>query len=365
MRLFVNAYGAFVRVKDGMFEVSAKLEGERRTRRFAANKISGLSLSRGTAISSEAVKLAIERGIDVAFVERDGMPLGRVWYSRFGGVAKVRKRQLVASLDAEGVGYVKDWISGKLAKRASFLRSLKKRRESKAEFIDAKIADIERYKATVESVAAACVADVADTIRSAEGAAGRAYFDALSALVPKEWRFAGRSFRPAKDPFNAFLNYAYGVLYSRVEKALTIAGVDPYLGFLHRDDYNHPSMVFDFIEPFRVYAEETVFKLFSRKKVRQEHVDRLANGVTLNKEGKALLIQSYMAFLDEETTTYKAKKHTRGNVIHYEAHAFASRLLKKPSAKEAAKTFDLLGSLRREERPDEEQGGEELPTSRT
>jgi CRISPR-associated endonuclease Cas1 len=71
--------------------------------------------------------------------------------------------------------------------------------------------------------------------------------------------FKGRSSRPAEDPFNAFLNYAYGVLYSRVEKALIIAGVDPFVGFMHRDDYNMKSMVFDFIEPYRIYAEETVF----------------------------------------------------------------------------------------------------------
>ena len=32
---------------------------------------------------------------------------------------------------------------------------------------------------------------------------------------------------PAKDEFNTLLNYAYGILYSKVEKACIIAGLEP------------------------------------------------------------------------------------------------------------------------------------------
>jgi CRISPR-associated protein Cas1 len=47
-----------------------------------------------------------------------------------------------------------------------------------------------------------------------EGKVARAYFNAISSIMPERYRFAGRSRNPAKDEFNAMLNYGYGVLYS-------------------------------------------------------------------------------------------------------------------------------------------------------
>ena len=47
------------------------------------------------------------------------------------------------------------------------------------------------------------------------------------------------------------LNYGYGVLYGDVERALVLAGLDPYGGFLHTDRPGKLSLVLDMIEPFR------------------------------------------------------------------------------------------------------------------
>jgi len=56
------------------------------------------------------------------------------------------------------------------------------------------------------------------TLMGLEGSAGRAYFACLGQLVPEAYRFEGRSRHPARDAFNAMLNYSYGVLYSLVER---------------------------------------------------------------------------------------------------------------------------------------------------
>ncbi|MGV8134343.1 MAG: CRISPR-associated endonuclease Cas1 [Mangrovibacterium sp.] len=168
-----------------------------------------------------------------------------------------------------------------------------------------------------------------DTLRGLEGTSGRIYFQILSSLLAERYQFDGRSFRPAKDPFNAFLNYAYGVLYSRVEKVLVIAGLDPYVGFMHRDDYNMKSMVFDFKEPYRTYADEVVFKLFSAKKVNDSHTDKITNGFSLNTEGKNLLMQSLMQFLEEDKIRYNGKNQNRTNAMQMDAHQFANQLISK------------------------------------
>ena len=101
-----------------------------------------------------------------------------------------------------------------------------------------------------------------------EGVASAHYFAALSAVLPEEWKFAGRSRDPARDAFNCLLNYSYGVLYSHVEKGCIIAGLDPYVGLLHTDDYNKKSFVFDLIEVFRIFMDRTVL-LFAKRQVKE------------------------------------------------------------------------------------------------
>lgn len=170
---------------------------------------------------------------------------------------------------------------------------------------------------------------MAGTLHGLEGTAGRLYFETLSFVLPAAWQFAGRSSRPARDPFNAFLNYAYGVLYARVEKALMLAGLDPYAGFLHRDDYNHKSLVYDFIEAYRAWADKVVFTLFSGKKVNQGHTDAITGGYTLNAEGKKLLMESYNEYLENEVLRYRGRNRTRATILLLEAHRFAQEMLGK------------------------------------
>ncbi|RME95204.1 MAG: CRISPR-associated endonuclease Cas1, partial [Bacteroidetes bacterium] len=133
--------------------------------------------------------------------------------------------------------------------------------------------------------------------------------------------------RPAEDAFNAFLNYGYGVLYSRVEKALMIAGLDPYLGFMHRDDYNQRSMVYDFIEPYRVWIDKVVFGLFARKHIRESHYEALTRGVSLVKGGKEVLLAALLDYLDERKIRYRGRQLNRGHALQLDAHRFAQQLI--------------------------------------
>lgn len=146
--------------------------------------------------------------------------------------------------------------------------------------------------------------------------------------MPDSFAFKGRSFRPAEDEFNAMLNYAYGILYSRVERALMLAGLDPYVGFMHRDDYNTKSLVFDYIEPYRIYADRFVFRLFTGKKINKNFFTELENGFSLNDDGKAFFVNPYLEYLDSEKIRYKGRLQTRLNAVQLEAHNFANELIK-------------------------------------
>lgn len=328
MHLHINTYGSYVHVKDETFEIRCKNEqGEVERKQFAAHKVTGIVMTTGSALSTDAIRLAMQHNVDLLFVEHDGDPIARIWHSKLGSTTKIRKAQLEASLSAEGLRWVKSWLRAKLENQRGFVQDLKKHRPQHADFLNDKLTRLEALAASVQRQEAPTVAAVADTLRGLEGTAGRLYFETLSYVLPADYRFAGRSRRPAADAFNAFLNYAYGILYSRVEKALMVAGVDPYLGFLHRDDYNQLSMVFDFIEPYRTWVDETVFRLFSAKKVNQAHTEPLAQGVTLNAAGKALLVEAFGRYLDSDSIRHRGRNLLRGVALQADAHQFANALI--------------------------------------
>lgn len=329
MQLVINTYGTYVHVKDQLFEVTLTKNGEKQKHYFASQKITSILMSKGSALSTDAIILAIKNNIDIIVFEYDGMPVGRFWHSKPGSTSKIRKQQLEASLNDLGVYWIKKWISAKIDNQIDFLKRLKGHRPTSAEQIQEKIEMIGGIKKKVIELKGSKIDEIDKSLRGLEGTAGRIYFQELSSLLAQKYRFDGRSFRPAKDPFNAFLNYAYGVLYSRVEKVLVIAGLDPYVGFMHRDDYNMKSMVFDYIEPYRIYADEVVFKLFSAKKVNDSHTDTITNGCSLNADGKNLLMLSLLQYLEEEKIRYNGKNQTRINVMQMEAHQFANQLIKK------------------------------------
>lgn len=329
MQLIINTYGTYVHIKDEMFEVTITKEGKKEKHHFASQKVTTIMLSKGAAISTDAIILAMKNNIDIIVFEYDGVPVGRFWHSKPGSTSRIRKQQLDASLNSTGVFWIKSWLAAKLSNQTEFLKRLKNHRPDTSEKIQEKIDGISALKSKIEKQEAEKIDDIDSSLRGFEGTAGRVYFQVFSSLLNERYQFEGRSFRPAKDPFNAFLNYAYGVLYSRVEKALVIAGLDPYVGFMHRDDYNMKSMVFDFIEPYRIYADEVVFKLFSAKKVNDSHTDKITNGISLNTEGKNLLMQSLMKFLDEDKIRYNGRNQTRMNAMQMDAHQFANKLIGK------------------------------------
>jgi CRISPR-associated protein Cas1 len=329
MQLFITTFGSFLHIKDGMFVVRYKEDDEVIKKKIPPKKVSTIVLDRGTSLTYEAVKTALTHNIDIVFAEGDGAPIGRIWHSKLGSTTKIRKRQLEASLNAEAILWIKQWISDKVRAQIDLFKELKKHRKTKVQEIDATIDKLEESIAKIALLNGEHISEIAESIRGYEGTAGRRYFKLLSELLSKEYQFKGRSFRPAEDPFNACLNYGYGILYSRIEKCVMIAGLDPYVGFLHRDDYNQVSFVFDFIEPYRPMVDLTVFRLFSGKKISQEHYHSFKNGVGLTKSGKKMVVEAFVKRFDVDKIRYRGRNQTRMNAIQQDAHSFANDLIGK------------------------------------
>ena len=159
---------------------------------------------------------------------------------------------------------------------------------------------MEDYRNKILALKGEIVNDIASTLRGWEGQASKIYFETLNEFIPEEYHFATRTQKPAMDVANAFLNYGYGILYGKLEGAMIKAGIDPYVGIMHRDDYNRPVLVYDVIELYRVWVDYVVCSLLMQQVITDEYYSVKEDGsYWLEALGRRVLIQSLNDYLDE------------------------------------------------------------------
>ncbi|MDO8691572.1 MAG: CRISPR-associated endonuclease Cas1 [Dehalococcoidia bacterium] len=122
-------------------------------------------------------------------------------------------------------------------------------------------------------------------------------------LLLPDFGWEGRVTRGATDLVNSCLNYGYGILYSHVQRAVLLAGLDPYAGFVHVDRAGKPSLVLDLTEEFRqMVVDRTIFGLLNRGVKVEAEEGRLVES------SRRLLAEQVYARLDGEEP-YEGKKH--------------------------------------------------------
>jgi CRISPR-associated protein Cas1 len=322
MQLVVNTYGSYIRKNHNCFLI----KNEEKTFEVSADKVESILISTSATISTDAIEFAVANNIDIVFLDRYGNPYGRVWHAKLGSTALIRRRQLEAALSPLGLSLVKGWVAKKIQNQIEFLKDLKKNRPGIRDEMDRHIEALAELGKKLEDLEGS-VEQNRSSIMGIEGMASAHYFEALSSALPERWRFSGRSRDPATDAFNCLLNYGYGILYSQVEKGCIIAGLDPYLGFLHTDNYNKKSFVFDLIEIYRTYIDRTVMGLFAKKQVSEDLFDPVPGGLRLNQEGKVVLIAAVNEMLDRNVP-YRGRSVKIKNMIPMECHRIANSLIK-------------------------------------
>lgn len=322
MQLVINSFGSYLRKEGENFIV----KNDEKRFEVAARKVQSILITTSATISTDAIKLAMDRNIDVIFLDDFGDPYGRVWHSKLGSTVLIRRRQLEVAEKEEGLHLAKEWIIEKLSNQIDFLKRLANSRPEKEGQLTTYVQRLGEITTKLADLSGT-IDEKRGTIMGLEGSSGRTYFEALSFIMPDRYRFEGRSRQPAKDEFNCLLNYGYGVLYSMVEKACIIAGLDPYVGFIHADNYNKKSLVFDLIEMFRILADQTVVYLFSGRNIKQDFFDKVKGGFTLNKEGKAALIEALNETF-EKSVRYRGRNIKNRDIIQFECHRIANSLIK-------------------------------------
>jgi CRISPR-associated protein Cas1 len=289
--LIVDEFGTHVGKHSGRLQVMRVGEGtpsERMIQQAPLLHLESVVVSgRGISLSADAIEACTERGIPIFFLDSLGHPYAALYSAGLTGTVMTRRAQLAAlasDLDGEsygrrGVAVALAFAQGKIRNQANLLRYMGKyRKERNPELyqeIDRCAGEVLAHLPDLEKLAgAARVDDIRFELLGIEGRAAQRYWAAVKQVLPEDVGWPGRKGRGAKDPVNSALNYGYGILYSQVERALVLAGLDPYGGFIHVDRPGKPSLVLDLIEEFRqAVIDRTVFGLVN-KGVKLEQDDR-------------------------------------------------------------------------------------------
>jgi len=322
MELVINSFGVSLNRDNEAFVVTTN-EGRQR---IPAESVTSIQISRGAQVTSDAVLLAIERQIEMLFVNRSGDPVGRVWSPSYGSISTIRKGQLNFCFSHEAVAWIKKLIARKIDNQQALMLILTGNNEQLQNEVTRNRRRLDDYRDKVLALDGELVNDIAPTLRGWEGQASRIYFATINLALPEHLRFETRSQHPALDVTNAFLNYGYGVLYGRVEGALIKAGLDPYIGILHRDDYNRPVLAYDVIEIFRVWVDYVVYNLLAHNAVTDEFYSIREDGsYWLEALGRRILIQSLNDYLDE-VVDINGLQRSRITHLNLYAQDFAQKL---------------------------------------
>jgi len=288
----VATYGTRIRARKGLLVV----EGRDGARQYPLHEVDEvLLLTGGISITTKALRALLRSGAVVAVFDQRGEPLG-VFMRPVGDATGAKRRcQYQAALDGRGLETAKRWVWLKIRSQLENVKSWRRRLQRYADYVDV-------IRAAQEALARA---GEPHRVLEAEAAAAEAYWAAYREVTG----FPGRD-QEGRDPVNAGLNYGYGILKTLCFKSLLLAGLDPYVGFLHVDKSGRPSLVLDFMEQWRPRVDAVVAQMRHKLETKDgllTHASRLAVAA---------------AVLEE----FSAAKRPLSAEIHREARALAKAL---------------------------------------
>jgi hypothetical protein len=149
--------------------------------------------------------------------------------------------------------------------------------------------------------ATGCKLPKIDQVRGLEGLAAREYFACWSRMVGKQWVFNGRNRRPPTDPVNSLLSFAYGLLRVQVTAAVHIAGLDPYIGYLHEVHHGQPSMVLDLMEEFQaLIADNILLAALRNREIQPQDFTESLGAYQLKEKSVKTFLQAFERKMNDE-----------------------------------------------------------------
>jgi CRISPR-associated protein Cas1 len=304
--------------------------GDDRLGQFPALTVGNIICFGQISVSPFLMGYCGEQGIGLAFYTEYGKFLARVQGKQSGNVLLRRAQYRWADDDEKSTSVARLMVAAKIANsRSVLMRQLRNHGDNSA------------LQAAVEKLATSLRrAQHAGSVEEAmgiEGDAANAYFGVFNELIRGSgFAFSGRVRRPPTDPVNAMLSFAYSLITHECSSALQGVGLDPYVGYLHKDRPGRMSLALDLLEEFRaVWADRFVLTLINRRQIQlSDFVTEASGAVRLTDDARKTLLTAWQErkqtevnhpYLDESvpigllphSQAMLLARHIRGDMEYY------------------------------------------------
>ena len=325
--LFVSTQGAYL-AKEGE-TVVVRTDGAIRLQ-VPVHHLDGIVCFGNVSCSPYLLGFCAERDVAVSFLTENGRFLAKVQGPTSGNVLLRREQYRRADDAAATVRIARNVLVGKIANGRSVL-SRAVRDHGKCIDVGAAQSAIARLGACLRAARDDAGLSL-DALRGVEGEAAAIYFSVFDHLVVSQkdgFGFNGRNRRPPLDNINCLLSFTYTLLVHDIRSALESVGLDPSVGFLHRDRPGRPGLALDLMEEFRpVFADRLVLSLVNLKQVKPEgFVKRESGAVRMNDETRKILLTAYQKRKQEEIShPFTGEKTLLGLFFFLQARLLARHL---------------------------------------
>jgi CRISPR-associated protein Cas1 len=323
--LFVTTQGAYLS-KEGE-TVVVKVDGEIRLR-VPVHTVAGIVCFGNVSCSPFLMGFCAGNNVAISFLTEHGRFLARVQGPVSGNVL-LRREQYRKADDLKFSSVVTKFIlTGKITNCRTVLQRALRDHANKINEQEVRSV-VMRLSHLVESLDQEQSLDV---LRGIEGDAAHIYFSVFDHLIVSQkenFRFDERNRRPPLDNVNCLLSFIYTLLMHDVRSALESVGLDPAVGFLHRDRPGRPGLALDLMEEFRPYiGDRLTLSLINLQQVQDKGFKKMDSGaVVMNDDARKTVLVAYQERKQEELLhPFLDEKVTIGMLFHIQALLMARYL---------------------------------------
>ena len=323
--LFVTTQGAYLS-KEGE-TVAVKVEGEIRLR-LPVHTLGGIVCFGNVSCSPYLMGFCAENNVAISFLSEHGRFLAKVQGPVSGNVL-LRREQYRRADDLEFSAKVSKFIlTGKITNCRTVLQRALRDHASKIDEQEVRKA-VMRFNRQLEFFETEQSLDV---LRGIEGDSAHIYFNVFDHLIVAQkemFHFDERNRRPPLDNVNCLLSFIYTLVMHDIRSALESVGLDPAVGFLHRDRPGRPGLALDLMEEFRPFiADRLVLSLINLQQVQDKDFKKMDSGaVIMNDDARKTVLVAYQERKKEEILhPFLDEKVMIGMLFHIQALLMARYL---------------------------------------
>jgi len=323
--LYVTTQGAYLS-KEGE-TVVVKVDGEVRLR-IPVHTIGGIVCFGNVGCSPFLMGFCAENQVALSFLTEYGRFLAKVQGAVSGNVLLRREQYRKADDLAFSAGVAKFILTGKITNCRTVLQRALRDHGDKINEEGLRNA-VMRLNRQLEFFDQEYPLDV---LRGLEGDSAHIYFNVFDHLIVAQketFRFDERNRRPPLDNVNCLLSFIYTLVMHDVRSALETVGLDPAVGFLHRDRPGRPGLALDLMEEFRPFiADRLALSLINLQQVQDRGFKKMDSGaVIMNDDTRKTLLVAYQERKQEEIThPFLGEKVMIGIIFHIQALLMARYL---------------------------------------